>query len=358
MTFLHIITGLPVAGAEVFLLRVVKEGAKRGHSHRIINLGSETRLARDIAVHADILNLDIRKSPLRGALNFFRWGLKWRKGATIISGWMYYGSILTLLIGVGTKAQKLGHIRHTPILLENESWRIKATIWILKYVARNFSSITYNSIQAQDWHENFGILAPHSRVIDNGYPETDISVLEKEYDVCSPFTIGAASRNHPMKNQLGILRAFARLLEKDPTIKLVLVGRGTEKLAKTSEFLTVSSQVSLYGEVNNMTEFFDSLNLFVSFSSWGESFQNVVAEAMARGVPALATDIGAAQKIVIDDTCLLPIGDEEAFVVQVLRLRALSRDKIAWTSYRKRCHKKIMQDFSIPRAYDNLLFGD
>lgn len=355
MTFLHLIAGLPVAGAETFLLRLVTEGATRGHKHVVINLGGETPLAKNMATYAEVVNLDIQKRPLSGIVNLFFCGIKWRKEAKSISGWMYYGSILAMLVGFGVKVQKLGHIRHTPISLANESWKIKAAIRMLKYFSRSLSCITYNSAHALEWHENFGILARHSCVIDNGYPVMKEPDFDVKCDGCAPFTIGAASRNHPMKNQLGLLRGFARLLEADPTFKLVLAGKGTEKLADSPEFDAVSSHVSLFGEVKNMTEFYDSLDLFVSFSSWGESFQNVVAEAMAHGVPALATDIGAARKIVIDDTCILPVGDELAFAEKVLQMRALSRETTEWTAYRKTLFTKISQQFSIARIYDQLL---
>ena len=61
-------------------------------------------------------------------------------------------------------------------------------------------------------------------------------------------------------------------------------------------------------EVSNLTPAFDLL----CSTSVSEGFPNVVAEAMASGVPCVATDVGDTQRIIEDTGRLVPAGDPAA----------------------------------------------
>jgi glycosyltransferase involved in cell wall biosynthesis len=92
----------------------------------------------------------------------------------------------------------------------------------------------------------------------------------------------------------------------------------------------------------------------VSSSAFGEGFSNTIAEGMACGLPAVATEVGDAARIVGDCGHLVPPRDPSALAAAV---RALLDDDAAALGVRARA--RIEQEFSVPRmvASFNTLHG-
>jgi glycosyltransferase involved in cell wall biosynthesis len=100
-----------------------------------------------------------------------------------------------------------------------------------------------------------------------------------------------------------LIRAVRRLDDEGFRIRLVILGEGELRpdLEATILNLGLQDRVTMPGFVSNPFSLMSQADLFVSSSRW-ESFGNVVIEAMALGVPVVATATGAAPDLIANDT--------------------------------------------------------
>jgi glycosyltransferase involved in cell wall biosynthesis len=114
------------------------------------------------------------------------------------------------------------------------------------------------------------------------------------------FVIGNVGRLHADKDQSTLLRGFARALPQLPMGTLLLIiGSGAlhDRLLAQAAELGISDRVRFTGQVPHARSLFAAFDLFV-LSSDHEPFGMVLLEAMAAGVPVMATDCGGAPEIV------------------------------------------------------------
>src|SRR5262249_57032872 len=98
-----------------------------------------------------------------------------------------------------------------------------------------------------------------------------------------------------MKDHGSFLGAMAEL----PNFSAVLIGAGTENLPAAPNVLRL-------GRRHDVARLFAAADFAVSSSRRGEGFSNVLAEGMACGLPAVATDVGDAKLIVGDTGLVVP----------------------------------------------------
>lgn len=111
--------------------------------------------------------------------------------------------------------------------------------------------------------------------------------------------IGFAATNFALKGLTELVDALA-LLPDNYHLK-VAGGDNPAKFIETAEKLGISSRLHFIGKASSMAEFYASLDVFCH-PSYHDTFGNVVAEALAMGVPvAVSSKAGAAE--VIDDFC-------------------------------------------------------
>ena len=128
----------------------------------------------------------------------------------------------------------------------------------------------------------------------------------------SGFTIGTVGRLAEQKGYTHLLAALPLVLERHPQTKLVFLGDGelrSELEAQTRQH-GIESQVEFAGQVKNVQEKLKGLDLFVSSSLW-EGLPTVIMEAMAAGLPVVATDIAGTREMLTDGVNgrLVPPGD-------------------------------------------------
>jgi glycosyltransferase involved in cell wall biosynthesis len=140
-------------------------------------------------------------------------------------------------------------------------------------------------------------------------------------------TVGRLSRE---KGQADLIRAVAQLRDQGdgPQPCLVIVGDGADmdRLSHLSRKLGVSGIVRLVGFQPNVGEYLGIADLFV-LPSYSEGCPNALLEAMAAGIPVVATSVGGVPEIVKNEhnALLVRSGDIGGMAAAISRLL---RDKV------------------------------
>ena len=145
------------------------------------------------------------------------------------------------------------------------------------------------------------------------------------------FYIGRFGRYTAMKDYPTFLEAAALITQELPDTQFLLVGTGVDpansELTDRISQLSLDDCVKLLGEREDLPELTASLDLVVSSSAFGEGFPNVIGEAMACGIPIVATDIGDTAWVVGETGRLVPAGDPQALATACLDTLKLSADQ-------------------------------
>jgi glycosyltransferase involved in cell wall biosynthesis len=139
------------------------------------------------------------------------------------------------------------------------------------------------------------------------------------------FVIANVGRLHPDKDQATLLRAFARCAEQLPHALLLIIGTGhlESELKREAKQLGIQDRVHFTGAVAEAPRYFRAFDLFVLSSNY-EPFGMVLLEAMAAGVPLIATRCGGAQEVVADSGRMFDVGDDQALAGLMALFHAMS----------------------------------
>ncbi|MFC6475640.1 glycosyltransferase [Pseudomonas asuensis] len=140
------------------------------------------------------------------------------------------------------------------------------------------------------------------------------------------WVIGNVGRLHPDKDQATLLRGFAQALPSLPAQALLaIVGKGRleEDLKDLARELAIADRVVFLGQVADARCYFKAFDAF-ALSSDHEPFGMVLLEAMAAGVPIIATACGGAREIIDGVGLLFPLRDTEALSNGLMHLSRLS----------------------------------
>lgn len=146
------------------------------------------------------------------------------------------------------------------------------------------------------------------------------------FDQPDTIVIGTIGRMEPVKDPLNLARAFVRCARSMPDLRerlrLVMVGDGSlrTQVEATLAAAGLSGQAWLPGARGGIDEILRGLDIFV-LPSLSEGISNTILEAMASGLPIVATRTGGNPELVQDgETGLLPPpGNDEALAQAIMR---------------------------------------
>lgn len=119
------------------------------------------------------------------------------------------------------------------------------------------------------------------------------------------FVVGTVGRLQPVKDQVSLVKAFAAASQLAPLpmrqARLVLVGEGPSRPAIEQAIAdaALGDRAALLGDRDDVADILRGLDLFV-LPSLAEGISNTVLEAMASGLPVIATRVGGNAELVVD----------------------------------------------------------
>lgn len=171
--------------------------------------------------------------------------------------------------------------------------------------------------------------------------------------------VGTVGRLAEVKNQISLLRAFAQCLKRNPQkgacFRLLLVGDGPmrEKLQQEADILGLGEQVWFAGNRDDVPDLMRLMDVFV-LPSLAEGVSNTILEAMATGLPVIATEVGGSPELVVDGESglLVPVDDDQALTdAMEMLLNSKELRKKMGSNSRRRIH----ESFSWPKTVEQYL---
>jgi L-malate glycosyltransferase len=174
--------------------------------------------------------------------------------------------------------------------------------------------------------------------------------------------VGMVARLDPIKGHRFFIEAASEVLRGHPDTHFVLIGDGPlrSEIGERLEKAQLSDRVHLLGDRSDAARLISGLDLLV-LSSLHEGLPNAVLEAMAAGVPVVATAVGGTKELITDGETgfLAPPADSGALARQInlaLMNRGI-RSQVA-AAARKRIEAEYGMERmvnSVERLYDELL---
>jgi glycosyltransferase involved in cell wall biosynthesis len=229
--------------------------------------------------------------------------------------------------------------------------------------------IVFCSEHARTLYGQRGFAAAKMEVIPNGF---DISRFrpdptaraeirrELKLEDSTPL-IGLVARYDPFKDHAGFLRAAALLIKTRPDAHFLLCGSNVNcqnaALASLVNSLGLAGRCHLLGPRRDVPRLMAALDILAS-SSISEAFPLTVGEAMACGVPCVATDVGDSVMMVGATGCIVPPRDPQAMAHawnQLFALAPEARVNIGGSARRRVCDLFDLQ--AVTRRYESLYRG-
>ena len=326
----HLITDLNVGGAEIMLARLVGALDPTRVESVVISLASAGPIARRIAdAGIRVVELDM-KAGTASVPAFYR--AVRALGAIrpdVVHTWLYHADLVGLAAGaIDSSPALIWNIRCSE--LKNPPPKVRLILRLLAWSSHRPAAVVFNSHAGLRAHVRLGYHPRRAEIIPNGIATGDFvvspsarSAARRMMGVSDDVALaGLVARLDPLKDHETFLRAAAAILVRHQAVRFVLVGRGVAESAAIAALirsLALEPFVIRLPEQEDVAPLTAALDLAVS-SSWSEGFPNVLIEAMACGVPCVATDAGDSAPVLDDPDRIVPVQNPAALAAACLRV--------------------------------------
>ncbi|MET0309788.1 MAG: glycosyltransferase [Sphingomonas sp.] len=335
----HVTTSLNLGGAQAMLVKLIEAGASSGRNDSsvlsLMRPGVMVPALREAG--CPVYSLGLRRG-LFGPLSLVRLlRITARVSPDVIQGWMYHGNLAASVAGFvqGAHVPVVWNVRHSlgdPMLETRATRRLLA---LSARMSRSAAAIIYNSQAAAREHEAIGFASDRATYIPNGF-DCDCykpdryrrAYLQKLFGIPEDAIIVAlVARLHPMKDHAMLVRAVARARAAGCNLHLLMVGTDLDNpppaLAKLVADSLPEGSVTLARERGDVADWLPGVDIIALSSAWGEAFPNILGEAMACGIPCVATDIGDCRFILGETGLIVPARNVEAMAAALARVATL-----------------------------------
>jgi glycosyltransferase involved in cell wall biosynthesis len=252
----------------------------------------------------------------------------------IVHGYMWGANELAWGLGRLTGARVVWGLRASNVDFGHYDRASAMLFRVGAWLSRRADLVIVNSHAGYRHHVEAGYSPDRMIVIPNGidverfqFDAVGRRRLRAEWSLpADALVVGIAGRLDPMKGHDTFLRAAAIVHERDVRAHFVIVGAGSADARTTLERSITDaglrSHVHWVGPRHDMPAVYSACDIAVSSSVFGEGFSNTIGEAMACGIPCVATDVGDAALIVADCGRVVPPGHADLLADAISELAA------------------------------------
>lgn len=363
----HVITGLHTGGAEMMLYKVLAAMDAARFSAEVISLsdgGDVRRLIEELGIPVRSLGLTPSVAWAPRALRDLWSALRARPGA-VVQTWMYHADLL------GGLAARLSGRRAV-------CWDIQGSNLDPATTRRKTRAIVRACAALSGWLPARIICCGHTTRqihVDLGYAADRMVVIPNAVDVSrfapnpaaradvrrelgladDTLLVGMAARYDPQKDHRNLVQAVGRLRKAGgPDPHVLLFGKdltpANEELGESIRAAASTAHIHLLGPRSDVARLLAACDVSVLSSAYGEGLPNAVVEAMACGVPCVATDVGDTGWVIGETGTVVPPRDPEALagaLSALLSLPAAERVELG-----ARARARVVEHFEIRAVAD------
>jgi glycosyltransferase involved in cell wall biosynthesis len=331
---LHVITGLAVGGAEMALYRLILAFRGSQYRHTVIVLSPGGGMySRFVASGITLIVLDVRRAPIGDLVRMVR--LMRTMRPDIVQTWLYHADFLgglaarlagnrNVIWGIRTTdvdggcARSTALVRHLCALLSR--WVPHTIVCVAEAARRSHALLGYD--------------ANRMVVVGNGF---DLSAFTPGHGeraalrahcgfAADDIVLGTLGRFNLDKDYPNFVKAAGQLASRYPQLRFLMIGKNLDAAnAELSRWIAATGYAKrfvLLGERADIAICLSAMDIFC-LSSRTEAFPNVVGEAMAMGLPCVATDVGDVAVLMANTGVLVPRANPDALAQGVAGLVAL-----------------------------------
>ena len=235
--------------------------------------------------------------------------------------------ILSCMLGITTiLGPFVGRLAGVPVVVNNQrnlTYWFSGGVreWSYGFVNRRLvDAVLVNSGTArQELIDRFGV--DSEAVVDIGVgidatrftDATPDAGLRAELELEGKRVVGIVAKLSPVKNHSMFLEAAAAMTSQRDDVEFLIVGDGPlrSRLEKKASELGLGGRVHFLGAQEDVPSILKLMDVFV-LTSRSEGAPNAIVEAMASGLPVVATRVGGVPEIVVDGTTGLMVGEGQA----------------------------------------------
>ncbi|MBN1377778.1 MAG: TIGR03088 family PEP-CTERM/XrtA system glycosyltransferase [Gammaproteobacteria bacterium] len=310
----HIIYRLDTGGMENGLINLINGMPEEFCDHTIVCL-TEYSDFRNRITRQNVQVYALHKKPGHDFGIYFRlWSLLRKLGPEIVHTRNLAAlemNIIALLAGV--KRRVHGEHGRDIYDLDGSNWKYRLVRRFCRFFVSRYITVSKDLYQ---WlvHD---LKIPEKKVtqIYNGVDNDRFKPVEKHlcrkalpagFNAPECFIVGTVGRLQAVKNQQYLINAFALMIDQNPeiktTLRLILVGDGNtrQQLEDLVNAEGIQPYVWFAGDQSDVPVLLSAMDLFI-LPSLAEGISNTILEAMASGLPVVATNVGGNPELVEDN---------------------------------------------------------
>lgn len=318
----HVIHRFQIGGLENGVVNLINSLPEDQFDHVIICMTDYTdfkdRLKRDIPCFA------LHKKPGKDFMVYYRLWKVLRKTKPDIVHTRNINTLEAMLPALFAGVHYRIHGEHGRNMIDTDGMN-KRYLMIRQFFRPLVNKYIVLSQEMKDWLLNTVKVKANKTVqIYNGVDINRFQPVQKQ--LSGSLNIGTVGRLQEEKDQMNLVKAFVLLNQSYPEYKdlltLSLVGDGPlkEKISDYCQQKNVTDQVNLLGAKDDVPQQLKKLDLFV-LPSLCEGLSNTILEAMASGLPVIATNVGGNAELVVEGETgfIVPPADPQALAEAINR---------------------------------------
>jgi glycosyltransferase involved in cell wall biosynthesis len=236
--------------------------------------------------------------------------------------------------------------RKTKLYNQLNRWSLRAPRMVITVCGPFAEQLRRHGVPARKTRILHNSVEPAAPVSDTGRDE-----LRRQLGIAPHarvvLTVGRLSYE---KAQRDLIDAIAHIRPRWPAVRLVVVGDGPERmrLERQTASLAQRDVVVFAGHVVDVRPVYAIADVFV-LPSLSEGSPNVLLEALAAGVPVVATEVGGVRELIEHEAngLLTPPADPKAMADAIERVLS---DEVSAAARSREGRKRVLQDFA-PETY-------